>query len=186
MVKGMKKFKVIFVLMALISTSNVLSDPNKWPLQAKGEVRYMKFIKVYDASLFSPSKVNANNVLNADVSKCLKLDYAVDLTVDKFRLVTDKILKQQHNPAYLSKIKQPLERLQKSYKPVKKGDYYRLCYNGKSKKLSMALNKQQLVEIQSEELAKAYLGIWLSKNKPISYPLFNQFFNPRLAANVKP
>ena len=31
-------------------------------------------------------------------------------------------------------------------------------------------------EIKSAELASAYLGIWLSKNKPISGPLFRTFF----------
>lgn len=178
----MKKFKFLLILISVISSAQALSDPNKWPLHAIGEVRYLKFIKVYDASLYSPGKINANNVLNANVSKCLKLDYAIDLSVDKFRLVTEKILQQQHSQAFLTKIKQPLETLQQAYKPVKKGDIYRLCYNGKNKKLSLEHNQQQLVEIQSEELAKAYLGIWLSKNKPISMPLYNQFFNPRLAS----
>jgi len=42
--------------------------------------------------------------------------------------------------------------------------------------MRLELNDKKLVEIQSAELAKAYLGIWLSKNKPISGPLYNSFF----------
>lgn len=159
-----------------ILSSTAIASYKKWPLVHKGEVRYLKMIKVYDISLFSPSKVNADNILDPNVSKCLKLDYAVSLSVDKFRLATNKVLNRQHNPDYLKSIKVPLETLQSSYKPVKKGDTYNLCYNGSNKFIRLELNDQKLVEIQSAELAKAYLGIWLSKNKPISSPLYDSFF----------
>jgi hypothetical protein len=158
----------------IFSTAHASTD--NWPLRAKGEVRYLKFIKVYDASLFSPNDVTAETILNPNVSKCLKLDYAVSLSVDKFRLATNSILNRQHSAEFLTKIKTPLEQLQSSYKAVKKGDYYRLCYNGKTQKIRLDLNKNKLVEIQSAELAKAYLGIWLSKNDPISKPLYSRLF----------
>ncbi len=164
----------ILIVSALSTTAFASYD--KWPLVSKGQVRYMKMIKVYDISLFSPTKVNANNILSPNVSKCLKLDYAVSLTVDKFRLATNKVLKRQHTSDYLRSIKKPLETLQSAYKPVKKGDTYTLCYNGSNKFMRLELNNNKLVEIQSAELAKAYLGIWLSKNKPISSPLYDSFF----------
>lgn len=148
----------------------------EWPLRAKGEVRYLKMIKVYDASLFSPQAVSANNILNPTVSKCLQLDYAVSLSVDKFRLATDKILQRQHSVAFLEKIKAPLSALQASYKAVDAGDYYRLCYNGKTQKIRLDLNQIKLIEIRSADLAKAYMGIWLSSNQPISWPLYLRFF----------
>lgn len=164
-----------FVLFCTLASSANAST-KQWPLVSKGEVRYLKMIKVYDISLFSPSKITANNVLNTNISKCLKLDYKVELTQDKFRLATAKILQRQHTPAYLEKIKAPLEKLQQAYKPVKKGDSYSLCYNGKNQLMQLALNDKKLVEVKSAELAKAYLGIWLSKNKPISLPLYRTFF----------
>jgi len=101
-------FMSIF-LIAAISTS-AMASYKKWPLISKGEVRYLKMIKVYDISLFSPSIVNANNILSPNVSKCLKLDYAVNLSVDKFRLATTKVLNRQHKPEYLKTIAKPLER----------------------------------------------------------------------------
>jgi len=167
----------IITLMLLLSVSSTaIASYKQWPLRNKGVVKYMRMIKVYDISLYSPSLITANNVLNPNVSKCLKLDYAVNLTVDKFRLATDKVLKRQHDQAYLNSIKEPLASLQNAYKPVKKGDSYHLCYNGKNKVMRLDLNDKTLIEIKSIELAKAYLGIWLSDNKPISMPLYNDFF----------
>ena len=167
----------LITTITLLSFSlSALAYSDKWPLRASGEVRYLKFIKVYDISLFSPRELSAETILRADVSKCLQLNYTVDLSVDKFRLATQKILKQQHNDVYLASIKGPLEALQSAYKPVKKGDIYRLCYHSATRKLQLELNNKQLVEIQSAELAKAYIGIWLSANKPISRPLYQQLF----------
>lgn len=161
-------------LLSFFSFAN--ASTKQWPLRHAGEVRYLKVVKVYDIELYSPSKLTAKNVLNDNISKCLKLDYAVTLSVDKFKLATTKILNQQHSPEYLKTIQEPLNTLQDAYKPVKKGDAYTLCYNGKSKRISLDFNKEKLVEIQSEALAKAYLGIWLSENKPISLPLYHSFF----------
>lgn len=170
----------LFVLAAIAIDSFFFSSAyaysNDWPLRGKGEVRYLKMIKVYDASLYSPKLVTAQNILKPNVSKCLKLDYAVDLSVDKFRLATSKILKRQHDAEFLRKINTPLETLQGAYKAVRKGDYYRLCYDGKTQKMRLDLNQKKLVEIRSAELARAYLGIWLSANKPISSPLYRRFF----------
>jgi len=173
------KYNTLTILSALLVctvSSSAMASYKKWPLVSKGEVRYMKMIKVYDISLFSPTKINAVNILNPNVSKCLKLDYAVSLSVDKFRLATTKVLNRQHKPDYLKSIQKPLETLQSAYKPVKKGDSYNLCYNGSNKFMRLEMNDKKLIEIQSEELAKAYLGIWLSDNKPISKPLYNSFF----------
>lgn len=170
-----KSIFIIFIASNLSSTATYAST-KQWPLQGKGEVRYLKMIKVYDIGLYSPTKVSANDILKSNISKCLKLDYAVSLSEDKFRLATSKILKRQHSPQYLETIKVPLELLQNAYKAVKKGDSYSLCYNGKSKIMRLALNEKKLIEITSAELAKAYLGIWLSINKPISDPLLRTLF----------
>lgn len=172
--------KVIIYTLVCIATLSYFSlasaYSSQWPLRAKGEVRYLRMIKVYDVALYSPQTISADTILDPNVSKCLKLNYAVGLSVDKFRLATDKILQRQHPAAYLNKIKDPLETLQKAYRPVKKGDFYRLCYHSKTQKMRLEHNNKQLVEIKSAELATAYLGIWLSRNKPISGPLYRRFF----------
>ena len=168
------------ILIAIVVNSGYVSvvkaTTSEWPLRGKGEVHYLKMIKVYDASLYSPQRVTPENILKANVSKCLQLDYSVNLSPDKFRLATSKILQRQHGADFLREIKIPLENLQKAYKAVNKGDVYRLCYDGKTQKIRLNLNANKLVEIQSAELARAYLGIWLSANKPISESLYRRFF----------
>ena len=167
----------LIILIALsVFSSTVYASVKQWPLRSTGEVRYLKMIKVYDISLFSPGKISANTILQPTISKCLKLDYAINLSVDKFRLATTKILMRQHSPEYLAKIKIPLNTFQNAYQAVKKGDSYTLCYNGKNQRLQLKLNDKQLIEVKSAEFAKAYLGIWLSNNKPISTPLYRTFF----------
>ena len=167
---------MFFLLISSSYFSSASAYSSQWPLRAKGEVRYMKFIKVYDISLHSPTEVSAKTILEPNVSKCLKLNYAVNLSADKLRLATEKILQRQHPSNYLNKIKQPLEQLQQAYRPIKKGDEYQLCYNGRTQMLRLDLNKKLLIEMRSVELAKAYMSIWLSHNKPISGPLYRQFF----------
>ncbi len=172
------QFAVAILGISLLSSANAFSS--SWPLRAEGQVRYLKFIKVYDVKLYSPVALSPKTILKPDVSKCLKLDYAVDLDVTKLRLATEKILRRQHPATYLNKIRQPLEQLQGAYKNVKKGDSYQLCYDGQSRKMRLELNNNRLVEIQSADLAKAYLGIWLSGNKPISGPLYNRLFSQKI------
>ena len=176
--------KVCFVISMTITLSTAMTNANasikQWPLHSKGEIRYLKIFKVYDIGLYTPNKVTATNILNTNISKCLKLDYAVDLTEDKFRLATSTILQRQHSSEYLEKISGPLEQLQQAYKAVNKGDVYILCYNGKNKIISLELNTKKLIEIQSAELAKAYMGIWLSDNQPISMHLYQTFFSKKI------
>jgi len=168
----------IMILFSIVFSSAYASS-KQWPLRGKGEVRYLKMIKVYDIGLYSPSILTAENILKPNVSKCLKLDYDVSLSVDKFRLATTEILKRQHSVEYLQTIKTPLDIFQNAYEPVKKGDSYTLCYNAKNQLMQLDLNDKKLVEVKSAELAQAYLGIWLSKNKPISVSLYRTFFPNR-------
>jgi len=164
------------LLCCLFLSFEAIASIKQWPLKRQGEVRYLGVVKVYDIGLYSPSNISSDNILDSNISKCLKLDYAVNLTQDQFKLATSKILKRQHSAEFLASIDAPLTALQASYKPVKKGDIYSLCYNGKTKRMKLDLNDKTLFEMQSAELAKAYLGIWLSKNNPISRPLLNNFF----------
>ena len=162
---------------ALISSSYAYTK--QWPLRSMGEVRYLKMIKVYDIGLYSPSELSPKTILEKNISKCLKLKYAVDLSVDKFRLATKKILQRQHSPEHLANINDTLTKFQNAYQAVKKGDTYTLCYNGKNQQLQLDLNDKKLIQVQSAEFAKAYLGIWLSGNKPISRPLYRAFFSTK-------
>ena len=61
------------------------------------------------------------------------------------------------------------------YRPVKKGDFYRLSYVHSSKKLTLSLNQQVLGSIQDAQ-AQQYFNIWLGKF-PFSAKLKQQLLN---------
>lgn len=139
----------------------------------QGEVHYMGVIKVYDAKLSVSNNATAANILAANVSRCLQLDYAVDLTADKFVLAANTILERQHDTAPLQRLKPQIDQLHNSYQPVKKGEQYQMCYDARTQTTSLQLNGQSLVSIKSPEFAELYFGIWLGETKPVSSTLRN-------------
>ena len=143
-------------------------------LVAKGDARYMGFIKVYDAHLYVPAEVDHNRILDTDVSKCLELNYEVGLKPEDFIKGASIVLERQHTKEHLDLIKPHVEALHAAYRPVDKGDSYILCYEAESKVTTLSLNTEQLVAIESEEFSSAYFGIWLSPNQPLSSSLQRQ------------
>lgn len=137
----------------------------------QGEAFYLKVIKVYDAQLSVSSNASRDTVLDANVSRCLKLDYAVDLTADKFALAADTILKRQHDAATLQQLKPQLEQLHRAYQDVKPGDVYQMCYDAKQQTTTLLLNGKTLTKVKSAEFASAYFGIWLAEKQPIAQRL---------------
>jgi hypothetical protein len=127
----------------------------------QGDAFYLSVIKVYNASLSVSSNATRANVLDADVSRCLTLDYAVDLSADKFALAADTILKRQQNAATLQSIRPQLAQLHNAYQDVKAGDIYQLCYDAKQQTTHLLLNDKPLTSVKSAEFASVYFGIWL-------------------------
>ncbi len=139
-----------------------------------GEAYYLKVIKVYDASLSVSNNASRDTVLDATVSRCLKLDYAVDLTADKFALAADTILKRQQDAATLQQLKPQLEQLHGAYQDVKAGDVYQMCYDAKQQATTLVLNGKALTTVKSAAFAEVYFGIWLGEKQPIAQALREQ------------
>lgn len=167
--------KIICCLLAVIMlfsfTYASAAIPQDLSLSGSGEIRYLGFIKVYDAALFAPPEAMKNDILAGDCSRCLKLDYAVDLTVDNFVEAGEKVLKKQHSETVLASIKPQLDLLHQNYQDVTKNDTYTLCYNADEQQTSLSLNGNILVTIPSTEFAAVYFGIWLGENNPIDQDL---------------
>ena len=68
-----------------------------------------------------------------------------------------------------------LQQITQLYRPVKKGDLYRLNYIHSSKTLILSLNQQVLGRIQDDH-AQQYFNIWLGK-VPFSAKLKQQLLN---------
>jgi len=140
-------------------------------LSGQGTAYYMKVFKVYDAQLHVGANATKANILEPNVSRCLRLNYAVDLTVDKFVLAANTVLQRQHSAAQLQRVKPLIDRVHNSYKDVKKGDIYVLCYDANTQLTRLELNDQLLVQVNSPEFAKVYFGLWLGAKAPLSAPL---------------
>ena len=132
-----------------------------------GEVRYMGFIKVYDASLLASRATSGGKVLDAEISKCLVLKYAVALSVDKFIRGAEMVLQRQHDKEDLAAVQQQIDALHAGYRDVQEGDSYSLCYDAASSTTTLSLNNAELVRIVSADFARFYFGIWLGPDAPL-------------------
>ncbi len=162
--------------MLLITLTIVLAKPGYATVSAmhligKGEVYYMGFIKVYDAALYAGMQPQSQEVMDAKTSRCLKLTYAVSLSVKDFILGAETILAQQHSPEELIKLRKNIDTMHAAYRDVLKGDSYHLCYDASEDLTTLTLNDTPLVAISSQEFARAYFGIWLGEVRPIDEKL---------------
>ena len=163
--KWLASLSLIFALPAFAN------NPPSLKIAGQGKALYMRVIKVYDAELSVSDNAVRNNVLSAGVSRCLRLDYAVDLTADKFVLAAERVLQRQHDASTLAQIQPQLEQFHAAYQDVKKGDVYRMCYTAATQTTSLSLNGETLVQVNSDTFAKHYFGIWLGEKRPIAQRL---------------
>lgn len=136
-------------------------------LLGKGSAYYLKFIKVYDAALYSDKLVAPEDILRSDISKCLHLQYVVGVKKDDFITAANTVLARQFTPEQLSRVADELEILHDGYQDVEKGDSYTLCYADKTATTSLALNDEVVVAVSSPAFAETYFSIWLGENEPL-------------------
>ena len=174
----MNKTTTIIALMVLLAPAAAFGSISSLELHGAGEFTYLGFIKVYDAELYVRTPFSAEEILDENTSKCLKLEYNVGLKAEDFRKSAVKILSRQHVPATLERVKSEIELLHNAYREVGDGDSYSLCYDAESQTTTLSLNQQELVSIASPEFAKIYFGIWLGENEPLDEELRNQLLTP--------
>ena len=95
-------FMIIFLLFCVTGWSGSSADSAisavKGYMQkvGQGKVYYLWFIKVCDASLYSSELTEAKDVLSGDVSKCLHLEYTVDIGRKDFVKAANIVLNRQY------------------------------------------------------------------------------------------
>ena len=164
-----------FILMTHL---NAHSTVDSLQARSQGNVYYLQFIKVYTASLLTQKSTDLDNVLDPDVSKCLKLVYDVSLTSENFIEGANTVLARQYSPDYLDSLRQEIQILHNAYLPVEKGDSYTLCYDSGSAKTTLSLNDRDLASIVSRDFSSLYFGIWLSPDKPLDKKLQRSLVAP--------
>lgn len=163
---------LLTTVFSLFSTSAMSSfSVGDLQLLGKGTAYYLKFIKVYDASLYIKDPANNQDILSGDISKCLLLDYNVSLSREDFIKAANTVLSRQFTAEELEAVRQELDRLHESYIDVTEGDTYSLCYDKNDSRTTLSHNNRELVGIDSKPFATIYFSIWLGKMSPLDETL---------------
>ena len=168
---------LIIAVLILCSSVSVASQIESMQLKGEGDVSFLGFIKVYDAYLYLDSDTVKNDVLNPEISKCLKLQYDVSLSKENFIEGATTVLVKQHSTELLESLQPEVEKLHNAYQPVEEGDVYTLCYDANSSTTTLSLNNSELTSITSEPFSSLYFGIWLSEKDPIDEDLRNDLLH---------
>lgn len=168
------KIRLIYltILLSLFSSpamGDLLVDDMQ--LLGKGTAHYLRFIKVYDASLYTKEAVHDQDILSGDISKCLFLHYAVSVGRDDFIKAADTVLARQFTAEERSGVQQEIDSLHKAYVDVADGDIYSLCYDRSTGRTTLSLNSKELATIDSGQFAKIYFSIWLGETDPLDESL---------------
>ena len=162
---------VILLFYYPLSSMGTAASIENMQLLGKGTAYYLKFIKVYDASLYSEPLAGSQNILDRDVSKCLQLQYSVGVDAEDFITSANTILTRQFTTEQLNEVATELEILHGGYTDVEEGDSYTLCYLKTTQTTTLALNNQEVVSVSSPDFAEIYFSIWLGKTDPLDEEL---------------
>ena len=167
----MKGSLFIFIIYLFTSASTSPAGVNDMQPMGQGDIRYLGFMKIYEATLYAQVPLGKNTILDINTSKCLQLKYSVSLSTDDFILGANTILTRQQSPEKLGLLQTEIDNMHRAYRDVKKGDTYLLCYNAEKHTTTLALNGRELVSITSADFGAIYFGIWLGPVAPIDEEL---------------
>lgn len=173
------KTTLISILLTLIISTAHSSAIKDMELHGMGEAYYLKFIKVYDAALYTEQPASEEEIIQGAVSKCLLLQYEVSLKQKDFIKAANTVLDRQFSAEQLDKVRDEIDRLHAGYIDVKDGDQYTLCYDRQEGSTALSHNGKELVRIESKLFAEVYFSIWLGKK----YPLDDNLRDNLLARN---
>ena len=159
---------IVLTLVLSIAHSSSIKDME---LHGMGKVYYLKFIKVYDAALYTEQPANEEEIVQGAVSKCLLLKYDVSLKQEDFIKAANTVLERQFSAEQLDKVRDEIDQLHAGYMDVKNGDQYTLCYDRQEGSTALSHNGEELVRIISRPFAEVYFSIWLGKQYPLDYKL---------------
>lgn len=168
----MKYYPLVPLLLLWISgLAHCSAVPAEMRQIGQGHAYYLNFIKVYTATLYGDQQVTEQNILSPGNSKCLHLDYTVDVGRQDFIEAAKTVLARQHPAQQLDQVQVDIDSLHRKYQDVQKGDSYTLCYDSNSQQTTLALNSRPIITITSLEFASVYFGIWLGAQAPLDEEL---------------
>ena len=148
-----------------------------WARQGQGTATYLWF-RVYDAALYAPTPLNANQTLAAERPRALRLSYLHAISASDIRKASNQVLTRQLSPTALNALRPALDALESAMQDVKPGDTYTLIWQPPT--LRLLFNGRTVFEREDDALARAYFGIWLG-----SSPLSDRLKDELLATDLR-
>lgn len=162
---------LITLLLSLVFTCASGSGIEEMELQGRGKAYYLKFIKVYEAALYTEESASEEEIIKGTVSKCLLLQYDVSIKREDFIKAANTVLNRQFSAEQLGGVREKIDRLHAGYVDVKDGDQYSLCYDRQKGSTALSHNGRELVRVVSQRFAEVYFSIWLGKKNPLDHKL---------------
>jgi hypothetical protein len=121
------------------------------------------WVDVYAAAFYAPAQASASQAVAKPLTQRLELYYFRNIDSQDVIKAAWVTLKRQHDSATLEHLRPHIDALHATFRDIRPGDRYALNFNANSG-LSLEVNGQEVFSSPDIELAKAYLGIWLSPN----------------------
>lgn len=135
-------------------------------LRGAGVFRFKGLIKVTASALYLPPDAPSDRIWDADVPKCLVMEYFRDLSAADLVRSGDTYLRKNLTEDQLAEIARGVDKINRLYRDVEKGDRYMLSYRP-GRGTQLLLNGIVLGSIPGEAFASYYLSIWLGP-RPVS------------------
>jgi hypothetical protein len=161
--------QLLICLVMMLSLTAHASDADRlkqagFPAQAEGLVLKNQAVltylwaDVYAAALYAPQALSAGQAWDQQKAVRLVLYYFRDIDRnDVIKAATATLERQQANP----RLKQELDTLHATFRNIRSGDRYALDFHP-GRGLKLEINGQVVFTSRDDELAQAYLGIWLA------------------------
>jgi len=129
-----------------------------------GEYRYVYrfFFDLYEAALFTEEGADAEDVLNADEAFHLKFRYLREIDKAIILKSADRMLERNLSREERASIAERVDRINRAYTGVKKGDSSSLTYKP-GEGTTLTINDKTVVTIEGKDFARLYFQIWLGE-----------------------
>ena len=140
-----------------LTQANFPAQSQQLALKNQAVLTYL-WADVYAAALYAPADLGAKQAWDQQKALRLVLYYFREIDRDDVIKAANTTLERQQASAQL---KPKLDQLHTSFRNIRRGDRYALDFHP-GRGLNLAINDQVVFSSRNDELARAYLGIWLA------------------------
>jgi hypothetical protein len=118
---------------------------------------------VYAAAYYTAPDISPRQASSQTVEQRLELYYYRNIAREDVIEAAWTTLERQHSTTALDGLRAQIDALHASFRDIRPGDRYALDYSPNTG-LSLEINGSRAFHSDNQELARAYLGIWLAPN----------------------